>query len=317
MNVLITGGTGSIGSYVIRELIANKDKVVAYDYLGEMSLLSDLKDSFTLIKGDITDQSTLIKAIKDHSIDSIVHMATYMEENDLFKSYSVNVKGTMTLLESARVMDIKRVVYCSAFPAVIGHPSGEFGHPKYTPVSEDEKGTPVTTYGATKLFGENMGSIYHTRYSMDFVVTRFASMYGLGRFTRHGSFPVVDTMVLNSIRGQKTLILKGGDAVQDWTYTKDAAYGTYLALKTLSVRHDTFHIGAGKGYTLKQVARILKEQIPGANIEVGDGLDLYNWGIPSGFVLDTSKAKKLLGYEPRYDLTSGLKNYIEDTKKLL
>jgi UDP-glucose 4-epimerase len=309
MSVLVTGGTGAIGAWVIRELIAHNQMTIAYDNIADSSSLQDVMDKTKIERADITDFGNLVYTCKKYEVESIIHAAAYLEEDSVYRSFKTNCEGTVNILEAARILDIRRIVYCSAF-AALGHMSGENGPPNYKPVNEDYVGKPESFYGITKSFSENLGLAYCKKYGLDFVALRFSALYGPGRaLSRHGRYLTVDLMVTNAMLGKQTVIQQGGDAVQDWTYIRDVARGIFLALSANALKHRVFHISYGQGLSLRQIAQTVREVFPKASIEIGPGLDLYGWGSPSGFVLDITRARNELGYEPKYSPREGLEDY--------
>jgi len=307
--ILVTGGTGANGSMVIRKLLEIGQTPVVYDLYPDTTLIKDIAERVKIVRGDILSLPNLIQAVKEHKIDRIIHLAAAIRSEhgrgNPAVEFKINCEGTLNVLETARVMDVKRIVLASS-RAALGPPTGEFGYPTYKPVGEDVAKNPEGMYGATKLLCECMGLVYNSEYSLDFVVIRAPHLYGPGR-SAHGGFAVIDMMVENALHGRPTKVLEGGDAKDDWTYTKDVAKGIVLACTAKKLQHHIFHIGTGKGTTLHDAAAIIKKIIPEAVIEVGPG---YKMGPAYCSVLDISRARKELGYEPQYYLEDGIKDYI-------
>jgi UDP-glucose 4-epimerase len=215
-------------------------------------------------------------------------------------------------------MGIKRVVYISS-KSVYDRVKGEYGHPTYQPINEDYTKAPRTIYGVTKLFGENMGLSYHRIYGLDFIALRFASTYGPGKLTRHGtgmdSGPLSHTthsqIIESAMLGRPLKIPGGGDQVNDMVYNRDVANGIVLACFVPNPNHRIFHLGTGKRETIRHVVEIVNSIFGKELIEVGPGL-----GTENPCIFDISRAQQELGYSPQYSLEEGIKDYIETMKRL-
>jgi len=116
-SVLVTGGTGFIGSWVTRQLVDQGVRVVTYSRHPDTALIKDIADKVDCVAGDVLDLPRLIHTIKHYGVERIIHMSTLLIgplEANPFMAYRVNVDGTMNILEAARLMDIKRVVFISS-----------------------------------------------------------------------------------------------------------------------------------------------------------------------------------------------------------
>lgn len=318
MNVLITGGTGVNGSWVVRELVSEGINPVIYDYAIDTAMIKDIVDKVKLIRGDILDFATFLRTIKENKITHIIHLAALMpsqaQANPLY-GFQVNALGTVLVLEAARIMDVERVVYTSS-KAAYGAISGKAAYPTYEPVNEDYPRYPVKVYDVAKVASEGMCHVYNENYGLDYVAFRFASIIGPGKLTRHGPMSIHSKLIENAMLGQPTHIPHGADEKDDMVYVKDIAHAIVLGLKAKNLKHRVFNIGSGKGYTLVDLANVLKKIYPNCQIEIGPGLDYMSAGVPYYCVFDISRAKEELGYEPRYSLEEMVKDYIETMEKM-
>ncbi len=318
--VLVTGGTGTIGSLVTRRLVEKGIKPVIYDLNADTRLIKDIVPRVTLIKGNVLDLTGLIDAIKKNGVEHIIHLATVIDPTMQLPpktTYEVMVQGTVNVLEAARLMDVKRVVAASS-KAVYSDAAGDYAHPTYKPITEDyPKFAPnCTLYGASKLFCERYGTNFTQKYGVDVVFLRFASTFSPGKQAGHGPLASVSRIVDNAIQGKPTVIPKGGDQKEDFVYSKDVANALVLASFAGPLEHHVFHIGSGQGHTLVDVANIVRKLFPGASIEIGPGLDFLGIGIKAHFIFDISRARKELGYEPQYSLEAAIKDYIDTVRDL-
>ena len=318
--ILVTGGLGVIGSWVTRQLVEQGIKVVTYSRHLDTSLVKDIVDKVDCVVGDVLDLPGIIHAIKQYGIERIIHLAAVMSgllETNPFMTYRTNVDGTMNVLEAARLMDIKRVVYTSSV-AVYDQARGEYAHPTYKPVNEDYPKAPASVYGATKLFGEHMCLSYNRIYGLDVVTLRFASVFGPGKQARHGALAVHSKIIESAMLKKPFKLPQGGDEKWDMIYTRDVANGIVLACFAQNLEHRIFQIGTGKGETLKHLAEILDKFLGRVPLEVGSGLnprgtenDKYSYR-----VFNIERACKELGYSPQYDLEAATKDYIETLRRL-
>jgi len=319
-SVLVTGGMGAIGSWVTRNLVEKGIKVFVYQRNPDTQLLKDILDKFDYVAGDILDLPRLIHTIKHYGVERIIHMAGLvhppLEANPLL--YKINVDGAINIFEASRLMDIQRVVYISS-KGVYERVKGKYGHPTYQPIDEDYTKAPITVYGATKLFGENMGLNYHRIYGLDFIALRFASTYGPGKLTRHGaganvgplSHTIHSHIIESAMLGRALKIPDGGDHVNDMVYNRDIANGVVLACFVEKPNHRIFHLGTGKTEKIRHVVEIVNDIFGRELVEIGPGL-----GKENPCIFDISRAQEELGFSPQYSLEAGIKDYIKTMKKL-
>lgn len=318
--VLVTGGLGNIGSYVTRKLIEKGEKVVTYDVRLDTTLVNDLIGKFECVIGDILELPSIIDVIKRYKVERIIHMVTAgldpAEANPLL-GFRIDVEGGMNVLEAARLMDIKRLVYISS-RGVYGPTRGEHAHPTYKPIDEDYPKEPRDVYGAAKLFMENMSLIYNRIYGLDTVILRFAVTYGPGKRARHGVRALPNKIIESAMLMEPLKIPQGGDQVVDLVYNKDVANGILLACFAENLEHRVFHLGAGKGETLRHMIEILQKIFGEVPIQIGPGLNFFG-GTTSSVrfsVFNIDRARTELGYKPQYDLEKGVRDYIETMRQL-
>lgn len=320
--VLVTGGMGVIGSWVTRQLFEQGIRVVTYQRSRQNVLLKDIVDKIDCVPGDVLDLPRLIATIKKYQVERVIHMAGLstppLEANPFM--YRVNVDGAVNVFEACRLNDVRRVVYIST-KGVYSPFRGEYAHPTYKPVDEDYPKGPTRVYPQTRLFGEHMGMSYNRIYGLDFVAMRFAGTYGPAKQTRSAvggdtgpSAHAFHSRVIESaMLGKPMKIPQGADQVDDMVYHRDIASGIVLACFAEKLEHRAFNIGTGRGETLGHFVEIVKKLFPGVNIEIGPGL-----AVPGSnpCVLDIGRARRELGYSPKYDLEAGVRDYVATMKRL-
>lgn len=318
MNILVTGGLGVNGAWVTRQLLEQGHRPVVYENRMDTLLVPDIMDKIEIVIGDILDLSTVIRTVKEYSIQCICHLAALMpgaSQANPWLGFQVNALGTVNILEAARIMEVERVVFTSSI-GVYSPFTGEFGYPTYKPVDEDYPKYPTTmVYSAAKVASELMCFQYNRNYGLDFVILRFSEIYGIGKKTRHGPIAIYNRMIENAMLGKPTTIPHGGDEKTDMVYVKDVANSIVLSCFTRSRKHHVFNIGAGIVYKLEDVANAIRKLYPQAAFDIGPGLDYIGFG-RAYCLFDISKAKAELGYHPQFTLEDGIKDYVETMEKL-
>lgn len=317
MTILLTGGMGAIGSWVARELVESGHRPLLYDSRADYTLIPDLEGRIDVVIGDLLDLPNLVRTVLEKGVERILHLAAMMPppaQANPYQGFQVNALGTVHVLEAARIGGVRRVVYTSS-KGVYGPISGEHAHPTYRPVAEDYPARPTNVYGATKLMGEHMGHNYLLNYGLDFVALRFGSTYGPGKLGRHGIVGLHSRIIEAAMAGQETHVPQGGDQVDDMVYNADTAHAVVLACFAERFESRAFNIATGVGSTLRDLAGAVKRIFPKAVIEIGPGLDYYGGG--GGYsVFDIGKARKELGYFPRYTLETGVEHYVGTLRRL-
>lgn len=318
MRILITGGMGVNGAVTARLLVAEGERPVLLDNRLDLSLISDIENEVELVQCDVLDGEALDRVVCDFHITHIAHLAALMPgpaESNPSLGVRVGVDGTLNVLEAARNRKLERVVFTSS-KAVYGEISGKHAHPDYVPVDESHDQDPADLYGAIKVCCETLGTYYHKRYGVDFIALRFGSIYGPGKEVRHGALSLYGQMIEDVMAGKGFSIPSGGDQVNEALYVGDVAGSILRALRAQNPAERIFNIGTGQGVTLHDFARVLRSLYPGAKIEIGPGLDFRKGEKKSYCIFDIAKARRILNFEPRFDLEAGIRDYIRTIERL-
>ena len=177
VKVLITGGMGVIGAETSRKFVKEGHRPVIFARHRDESLIGDILDKVDIELGDILDMPRILQAIKKHKVTHVVHSAAFVGAVSAANpalSIQVNVMGLVNVLEAARALDVKRVVFTSA-KGVYGPIIGEYGHPTYKPMPEDMPKNPKRIYDSAKFMGENVCIYYNDNMGVETVSLRFAS----------------------------------------------------------------------------------------------------------------------------------------------
>lgn len=321
--ILLTGGSGFIGGYVMKVLVERGNTVVNYDIKPPgpecQWLLGEKLREVTFERGNLEDLSEIILVMQKHRIEKIIHAGAIVDPRILLDhpmlAYRVNIGGTLNVLESARILNISKVVYMSS--------NGVFTSKRYEPIDEEHpvllpnEGPGNGPYSISKITSEAFGMNYGDTYGLDFIALRPSAVYGFGM-----QYPMyIKPMVENSIRKLPTRFETGRDFPRDYTYVKDVASAVIKALDTPkgALKDRIFLIGTGsKLVTPGEIAKIVREFILEADIEVGPGLTEWNKReIKYRGLININRAREQLGYEPKYDIRNGIKEYIDLYQKYL
>lgn len=312
-NVMVTGGLGVNGAWVTRKLIERGHRTIVFDTSSDTELLGPaVAKEIILVNGDITDLDALVATCKKHHIERIAHMAVVIADiqTDLMRGFDVNAGATVKVLEAAMRTGVGRVVYTSS-RAVYGDITGRYAHPTYDPITEDHPMRPIRVYDVCKATGEGMGRNYASTHKLEFVSLRFAHIFGPGKGKRHEGFSLMTKMIEQAAIGADVNIPRGGEQRDDVIYVDDVAEGIILALFKEETHFDVYNISRGVGTTLNDFADAIRASIPQARITIGPGLDYHNMGANYTGVMDNSRARKDLGFAPRFDLASGVAHYLK------
>jgi UDP-glucose 4-epimerase len=280
------------------------------------NLIAGIEDKMDIELADVQDLPRIISIIQNYNITHIAHTAALVgavSNKNPPQSVHVNVIGTLNVIEAARLMKVKRVVYTSA-KGVYGYITGEYAHPTYKPVPEDYPKNPIRIYESGKLMGEHIGEFYHRTYGLEFISLRFAMTFGPGKMVRHGGMAVTSQIVELPFAGKPVRIEKGGEQKDEFIYTKDVGYGIYLATVTEKLRYTAYNIGMGVGYTLNDMAAAVKRVLPDADIYVGPGLQFLE--APYHGIFDITRAKEDLDWAPEYSLETAIADYVEALRQI-
>jgi UDP-glucose 4-epimerase len=318
MKVLITGGLGVNGAVAARLMVKDGLRPVLMDNRMDLTLMGDIKDQVDVVIGDICDRGALEKAVDDHQVTHIAHLAALMPEPAEANprlAVQVGTGGTINVLEVARAKNIKRVVFTSS-KAAYGEITGEYAPPTCKPVSEDYRKQPADLYGSLKVCCEELGRYYRETYGIEFIALRFVSIYGPGKEARHGPLSFYGQLIEKARSGEKWVIPQGGDQLNDAVYVGDVGRAVYLALKAATPKEWTFNIGTGKASTPRDFLSAAAQLFPNHKIELGPGPSKLGRSKQSYCIFDISAAERSLGYEPAYDVTRGVRDYVATLERL-
>ncbi len=306
MKVLVTGGAGFIGSHVADGLLAAEHDVVVVDNL-HTGHRHNLPEGVKFYEADIRNADALAEIFEKESIDAISHqaaMANVRESMQKPATYAeVNVIGTLNLLELAHKHSVKKIVMASTGGAVYGEGYSEAGD--RLPFTEKSWPQPKDNYGANKLSCEYHLNLYHQNYGLGYVALRYPNVYG-PRQDSKGEAGVIAIFAGAMLADQPTKITGDGKQIRDFAFVGDIARANRLALESDAV--GIYNVGTGVPTPINQIHSTLADvigytqavtYIPRPASEV---LATY---------LDSSKAKRDLGWGAQVDLREGLRRTVE------
>jgi len=318
-NVLITGGAGFIGSYLVEEYLANNAKrVIVFDDFstGTMENLKHITDNrLKIIQGSILDENALNNVFKSEKIQIVDHLAAELEVytgiRDTQRDARINIIGTLNILNKALQNNVKKVLFASS--------GAVYGEAKYLPINEEHPLEPHWPYGVSKLAAERYVMQYYKLFNLNTTAFRYGIVYGPREW-----FGRVLTMFIKRIylENKSPVIFGDGRQTRDFVYVKDIAQAHIQAIKNEKSTGEVFNLGSGEGVSVEKLAKILvsmsnrKLDIIYDNPQEGTASSFQPdrvrlQGELKNFVLDCSKAAKILGWHPKTKFTDGI---IEEVK---
>jgi len=314
---LVTGGAGFIGGHLVRALADTGRRVVVLDVRGfvpeaRFAIGSEV-DALPLEIASIGDQARLLDVIRVYRPDEVVHAGMILDPAYLATNrstaFQVNVGGVVNLVEAMIAFGVPRLVNFSSIgvlPRVLYEPV-DANHP----ILLADAGPGTDFYGSTKVAAEAMLFAYHQALGLDFRTIRPSAVYGLGMNQYVGP---IKAMVENSVRGEPAHFEFGGAHPRPYTHAKDIA-SLVVAMLDAPDGADRIFYGSTGGpmATTSQVAQIVRELIPGADVEIGEELSEAEKPVVAlRAELSVENARTQLGWEPRYgSLREGIEQYIE------
>lgn len=305
---VVTGGAGFIGSNIVLELIKNDNEVIVVDDLstGHIENITEILPEITFVKGDIKDPGLLKDAFQN--VDYVIHCAALASVpksvEDPIAANQINIDGTLNVLVAARDADVKRVVYTAS--------SAAYGNSPVLPKTEDMKPEPLAPYAITKLVGEQYCKVFYELYGLETVSLRYFNVFGPRQDPKSEYAAVIPKFITSILKNERPVIYGDGEQSRDFTYVQNNVDATLLACEVKAAAGELFNIAYGEMITLNELVDKLNV-ILGKNIE--PTYTNPQLGDVKHSMADISLARKVLGFEPRYDFEYGLRKTIDWFKK--
>ena len=297
MNVLVTGGAGFIGSHLTRELLKLGHVPIVLDNLST-GVKSNVPDGIEFIDCDINDLN-LAKILYGKKIDAIVHLAGQTMVNSSIENplndMEQNIKGTVHLLETAREMNVKRIVFSSTAASYGDVLTDDL------PIKEETTLHPMSFYGLSKVTAEKYIRMYQMLFGIEYVILRFSNVYG-ERQGNGGEGGVISIFCKQLAKQKGICVFGDGTQTRDFIYAGDIAKGLCQALIADKV-NNTYNLSTGKETSLLDVIEILGDIVNEPIIpefRSARSGDIYR------SALCNEKAIKNLRWKPETSLADGL-----------
>jgi UDP-glucuronate 4-epimerase len=310
-NILVTGGAGFIGSHLVDRLLAKGGwRVTVVDDFNDFydpalkreNVRAHLCDArFRLAEADIRDRAALEKVFGGADFDTVVHLAARagvrpsLSEPLLYSE--TNVTGTLNLLELARARGVRQFVF--------GSSSSVYGERARVPFSEDDAvARPISPYAATKAAGELLCHTYSHLWGLRCVCLRFFTVYG----ARQRPDLAIRKFAALISEGRPVPVFGDGTTRRDYTYVEDIIGGVRAAIDYEATPFEAINLGESRTVELRELISLLEREL-GREARI-ERLPPQPGDVPQTYA-DISKARRLLGYDPRTQIEDGLRKFVE------
>ena len=312
MKVLVTGGAGFIGSNLCEALLENGDNVICLDNFSTghieniLPLIEKYPTTFKLIVGDIRNMNDCRKAVD--GVEYVLHEAALgsvpRSIKDPVTTNEVNIGGFLNMIIASRDAGVKRFIFAAS--------SSTYGDSKTLPKVEDVIGKPLSPYAITKYVDELYADVFAKTYGTEYIGLRYFNVFGR-RQDPNGAYAAVIPLFVKKFMNHEAPNINGdGEYSRDFTYIDNVIQMNMLALQTQNPEalNQIYNTAYGERTTLNQLVAYLKEYLSEydpkiANINATHGPNRAG-DIPHSLA-NVDKAKKLLGYDPKYSMREGLK----------
>ena len=306
MKIIVVGGAGYIGSHAVKQLLENGDEVAVIDSL-QTGHIESVPSHIPFYKVDIRDKEALKAVFEKEKPDGVIHFAANSLVGESMtkplKYYNNNVIGAETLLEVLVETGVKNIVFSST--------AATYGEVTEMPIREDIPTHPTNTYGETKLAIEKMLKWTHGAHDLNYVCLRYFNVAGADASGTIGEAHTTEThlipLILQVPLGQRPHITvfgtdyptKDGTCIRDYIHITDLVDAHILALRYLmnGGESDIFNLGSSTGYSVFEMIEAARK-VTGHPIPLEEGM--RRAGDPALLIASSDKAKKVLGWNPKF-----------------
>ena len=312
-HILVTGGAGFIGSNLCEALLANGNKVTCLDNFAtgkrENIVHLSTNENFTLIEADIRNLEDCHKACA--GVDYVLHQAALgsvpRSINDPITSNAVNVSGFLNMLVAARDSKVKRFTYAAS--------SSTYGDSKNMPKVEDVIGKPLSPYAITKYVNELYADIFSKTYGLETIGLRYFNVFGRKQDPNGAYAAVIPKFVMQLMQHESPIINGDGSYSRDFTYIDNVIEMNIRSMITDNIEavNTVYNVAYGERTNLNELVGLLKEYLSAFDNKIADVTVVYGparQGDVPHSLASIEKAKKMLGYDPQFDIKTGLKEAV-------
>lgn len=303
-SALVTGGAGFIGHHITHALVARGVKTRVIDDLsrGSVSRLKDIASQVDFVEGSILDSSKLTRALE--GIDVIFHhgaWASVPQSVELPLEYNeIDGTGTLKLLEAARQVGVRKIVYAAS--------SSAYGDQPQLPKREDQLPSPISPYAVAKYIGELYLTVYAQLHHMETISLRYFNVFGPHQDPKSLYGAAIPAIVSRVIKGISPTLYGDGEQTRDFCYIDNVVNANLLAASTPNLKGQVVNVACGQRVSVNDIVNIANKYL-GTHVKptyapprVGDVKD--SWA-------DISLAKETIGYQPKIFFEEGLHRWID------
>lgn len=309
MNVLVTGA-GLVGCNVARQLADGGHRAILFDRSPNRAYIASVAPDAEIVVGDVQDLSALIETMQTGKVDTVVHTAYLIGATINARPYAgvrANVDGCLALIEATRLTGAKRFLFASTFGIY------NWDLLPQAPITEDFPLAGDMFYIACKIASEKLLLAFAKEYNLEFAILRFAQIYGRGHYLGGDFLGLTMHDGLSAALAGKPVELDPGIVtINDHVYAKDVAAGVVLACHK-PLKHSVYNIGSGKLSTPADVVAAMDAAVPGTHAKMlpKPVMGPY-WRHEQ--ILDLTRSREDLGYEPQFDVAKGLADFARDLR---
>lgn len=315
LRVLVTGGSGFLGTYAVAALAQAGHAVTIFDRSPPtedlMTVHAQRPDALKV--GSIEDRDRLVEVCQNGRFDAVVHLVAQVgvepSLEDPLGFYQTNVIGTATVCEAARLAGVRRLVLISS--SSVYHDGGGPALVETDSVFSISRANPLAHYGTSKLAAEAVGMAFAEFHALDFIALRVSAIYGFGMKTPIHVKPLVEGAVL----GHRVRIPSGGGMKRDYIHVRDVARAIVQAVQAPPMQlglDRVFNISSATLCSSSDLASIVRREVGACDVEISPSMTpSEEENVKTRRPLQNLSAAQALGWTPTFSLDSGIKEYAE------
>ena len=309
--ILVTGADGFIGSHLTEALVRQGFNVRAFVYYNSFNswgwldqCAKDVKGQFEVVAGDIRDPHGVKESMK--GCDAVLHLAALIAIPFSYHSpdsyVDTNIKGTLNVLQAARELGVKRLIHTST--------SEVYGTAKFVPITETHPLQGQSPYSATKIAADQLAFSFYSSFNLPVITIRPFNTYG----PRQSARAVIPTIITQIANGVHQIKLGAVNPTRDFSFIQDTVAGFIAALKAESGLGEVINIGSNFEISIKETVQLISDSMRASIEIISDEKRVRpEKSEVERLWADTTKAKKLIGWEPSYAGRDGFKRGIVET----